>query len=45
MEQDIPVADAYEDVFLLASDIAGFTKLSARLPPSEVVALLSRATS
>ena len=41
MKQGFHVADEFEDVFILASDIVGFTKLSANAKPSEVMKLLS----
>lgn len=36
------IADAHDAVTVLFADIAGFTPLAGRLPPSEVVALLDR---
>ena len=36
------IADAHEEVTVLFSDLVGFTTLSARLPPGEVVDLLGR---
>ena len=41
MKHDIQVADEFDNIFILASDICGFTKLSAGSTPSDVVALLS----
>ena len=41
MKQGFQVADEFDDVFILASDIVGFTKLSAASEPSEVMLLLS----
>ena len=37
MKQGFQVADEFDDVFILASDIVGFTKLSAASEPSEVM--------
>jgi len=42
MKQGFHVADEFDDVFILASDIVGFTKLSAASNPSEVMTLLSQ---
>merc|ERR1712100_259193 len=42
MKQGFQVADEYDDVFILATDICGFTKMAAASEPSEVVATLSR---
>jgi len=35
------IADQYESVSILFADMAGFTKLSAKLPPQEMVVLLN----
>ena len=42
MKRGFHVADEFDDVFILASDIVGFTKLSAASQPAEVMALLSQ---
>ena len=42
MKRGFHVADEFDDVFILASDIVGFTKLSAASKPSEVMHLLSQ---
>jgi class 3 adenylate cyclase len=36
-----PIADHFEDVAVVFTDIAGFTPMSAELPPAEVVQLLN----
>jgi len=41
MKRGFHVADEFDDVFILASDIVGFTKLSAASQPAQVMALLS----
>ena len=41
IKQGFHVADEHADIFILASDICGFTKLSAATEPSEVMHLLS----
>ena len=41
MKQSIQVADEFDNVFLLASDVVGFTKMSAASEPIEVVRVLS----
>jgi hypothetical protein len=41
IKQGFHVADEFDEVFILASDICGFTKLSAASKPSEVMQLLS----
>jgi class 3 adenylate cyclase len=35
------IADGFSDVTVLFADIVGFTKLSARLPPEQIVAVLN----
>jgi class 3 adenylate cyclase len=40
--RDGSIADAYEDVTVLFADIVGFTHLSERLAPPDLVALLDR---
>ncbi|MCA1833787.1 MAG: adenylate/guanylate cyclase domain-containing protein [Actinomycetota bacterium] len=40
-ESDEVIADAFDDVTVLFADIAGFTPLSARLPPDEIVRMLN----
>lgn len=44
-QDDGIIADAREDVTVLFADIVGFTRLSERLPASDVVALLDRVFS
>ena len=39
--KDEPIADGFDDVTVLFGDIVGFTPLSQRLPPSNLVALLN----
>jgi len=41
MKQSIQVADEFDNIFLLASDVVGFTKMSAASEPIEVVRVLS----
>jgi len=36
------VADEFEDVFILASDVVNFTKMSAASQPKDVVRVLSQ---
>ena len=40
-EDDTTVADHYESVSVLFADVVGFTSLSARLPPREMVDILN----
>jgi len=42
MKQDIQVADEFDNIFILASDICGFTKMAAASEPSDVVRILSK---
>ena len=42
MKQSIQVADEFEDVFILASDVVNFTKMSAASQPKDVVRVLSQ---
>ena len=44
-ENDVTVADHYESVSVLFADVVGFTSLSARLPPREMVDLLDEVFS
>jgi len=37
-----PIADAFDDASVLFADVVGYTALSARLPPTQVVDCLSR---
>ncbi|MBI5609350.1 MAG: adenylate/guanylate cyclase domain-containing protein [Deltaproteobacteria bacterium] len=37
-----PIADGFESVTVLFADVVGFTSLSARMPPAELVSLLDR---
>ena len=39
------MADEFEDVFILASDVVNFTKMSAASQPKDVVRVLSQASS
>jgi class 3 adenylate cyclase len=38
---ETPIADSFEDMSVLFADLVGFTELSARLPPTEVVEILN----
>jgi len=42
MKQNIQVADEFDNIFILASDIVGFTKMAAASEPRDVVAILSQ---
>jgi len=42
MKQDIQVADEFDNIFILASDICGFTKMAAASQPADVVRVLSK---
>ena len=42
MKQSIQVADEFEDVFILTSDVVNFTKMSAASQPKDVVRVLSQ---
>ncbi len=44
-EGEEPIADACEDAVVLFADIVGFTPLSEKLPPDELVRLLDRVFS
>jgi len=41
-ENDMRIADSHESVTVLFADIVGFTKLTASMPPAELVELLSQ---
>jgi hypothetical protein len=45
MKQSIQVADEFDNIFILASDVVNFTKMSAASQPEEVVRVLSQASS
>ncbi len=38
---ETPIADSFEDMSVLFADLVGFTELSARVPPAEVVQILN----
>ena len=42
MKQNIQVADEFDNIFTLASDIVGFTKMAAASEPRDVVEILSK---
>ena len=41
-DNDMRIADSHEEVTILFADIVGFTKMTASMPPAELVDLLSR---
>lgn len=41
-ENDMRIADSHDDVTILFADIVGFTKMTATMPPAELVDLLSQ---
>lgn len=41
-ENDMRIADSHEEVTILFADIVGFTKMTASMPPAELVDLLSQ---
>lgn len=41
-QQNSTIADSFEEVTVLFADIVGFTELSSRIPPSELVDLLNQ---
>jgi adenylate cyclase len=41
-DNDMRIADSHENVTILFADIVGFTKMTASMPPAELVDLLSR---
>jgi adenylate cyclase len=41
-DNDMRIADSHEDVTILFADIVGFTKMTATMPPAELVDLLSQ---
>ena len=41
-DNDMRIADSHEEVTILFADIVGFTKLTATMPPAELVDLLSQ---
>ncbi|HEY2813879.1 MAG TPA: adenylate/guanylate cyclase domain-containing protein [Acidimicrobiales bacterium] len=45
LEQDLSVADEFDDASILFADIQGFTELASRLTPAEVVILLNEVFS